>query len=64
MLSGTPNLKALYRRGQAYIGMQRWSEAVTDMQGAASLATDDPKLVVLINKHIASAKRSAESLSA
>jgi hypothetical protein len=42
------NLKALYRRGQAYAGLQQYSHAEQDLRQAVQLASSDPKQLPLI----------------
>lgn len=36
------NVKALYRRGQAHMGLRSWAAAVTDLERALRLAPADP----------------------
>ena len=50
------NLKALYRRGQAYSGLQKWRKAAADLQGAHQLSKHDPPQHDLIGAKLALAK--------
>jgi hypothetical protein len=42
------NLKALYRRGQAYAGLSQLPQAEQDLKQAVQLASNDPKQLPLI----------------
>ena len=46
-------MKALYRRGQAYLGLQSWQLAKTDLQKAVQLAANDPVQLPLIQSKLA-----------
>ncbi|KAF5825932.1 hypothetical protein DUNSADRAFT_5854 [Dunaliella salina] len=44
VLEGEPsNLKALYRRGQARLGLSQWATAAQDLERAAQLSASDPE---------------------
>lgn len=45
------NLKALYRRGQAYLGSQDWEKSAGDLERAARLSSSDiPQLKLIMEK--------------
>lgn len=52
-------MKALYRRGQARMGLQQWSEAVRDLQQAQSLCPAGDAQAALITEKLAEARRHA-----
>jgi hypothetical protein len=50
------NLKALYRRGQAYLGSGHWQAAASDLERAARLSASDPAQQKLIREKLQEAK--------
>ena len=50
------NLKALYRRGQAYLGSTHWQAAASDLERAAKLSASDPAQLKLIREKLQEAK--------
>ena len=51
--AGEPrNLKALYRRGQARMGLSLWRDAAQDLEQAAQLSASDPEQLRLIKERL------------
>ena len=50
------NLKALYRRGQAFLGLRRWVAASSDLDRAVKLSAGDPSQQRLIKEKLQEAK--------
>ena len=52
----TENLKALYRRGQAFLGNKSWHSAASDLDRAVRLSAQDPSQQRLIREKLQEAK--------
>lgn len=52
----TQNLKALYRRGQAYAALHEYQEAEQDLTAAAALSGSDPQQLQLIKEKLAAVR--------
>ena len=50
------NLKALYRRGQAFLGLKKWIMAKEDLEKAVRLSASDPSQQKLIKERLQEAK--------
>jgi len=67
VLEGEPNsLKALYRRGQARLGLSQWVAAAQDLERAAQLSASDPEQqrTILARLKEAQAKAASEPQTA
>lgn len=58
------NLKALYRRGQAYMGKQHWQYAASDLERSVRLSTHDAQQQKLIQGKLQEAKDQISMLRA
>lgn len=55
------NLKALYRRGQAYAALHEYQEAEQDLQAAAELSKSDPQQLQLIKQKLVAVREKLAS---
>ncbi|GAX77330.1 hypothetical protein CEUSTIGMA_g4776.t1 [Chlamydomonas eustigma] len=56
------NLKALYRRGQAYLSLSKWGDSASDLERAVRLSNHDPDQQRLIREKLQQAQDQLSSL--
>lgn len=58
------NLKALYRRGQAFLGNKQYKAAVSDLERSLKLSASDPSQAALIRGKLQEAKDGVSAMRA